>query len=196
LSDVASSLAAAPPAEPRGPSMLDRIASSSCSSTGGTVGASAAAASGTLKKKAVRPGGGLASAAAASSALPRASVVRSAFDRGELHAELPGEFVGWAGDWVSELADDALDVPLPHFAEPSDSHPTARTCLVLTCSVPADSAQFAVNICPLLHGGGDDVWLHFNPRQFERGGSLVVDYKVQTPSPRRRKKKEVLHSSK
>jgi hypothetical protein len=62
--------------------------------------------------------------------------------------------------------------------------------------VPADSAQFAVNICPLLHGGGDDVWLHFNPRQFERGGSLVVDYKVQTPSPRRRKKKEVLHSSK
>ena len=194
-SSAAAAAAAAVPAEPRGPSMLDRIteASKSSSSTGaaggngsisnGVIGASASAAPapGTLKKKKVlRPPG----APGTADAPARAAVARSWFDRGEVHAELPAEFTCWTGEWVGELADDALDVELPHFAEPADGGPASSRCVaVLTCTIPADSAQFAVNVCPVPHGDGDDVWLHFNPRQFERGGSLVVDYKVVVKNP-------------
>ena len=188
----AAGATAAAPTELRGPSMLDRIteasessnsSASSVGSSGGATGTpiSASPAPGALKKKKVlRPPGAPGTAAAPA----RAAVARSGFDRGELHAELPAEFTCWSGEWVGELADDALDIELPHFAEPSDAPASSRCVAVLTCTIPSDSTHFAVNVCPVPHGDGDDVWLHFNPRQFERGGSLVVDYKVVTMKER------------
>lgn len=136
-------------------------------------------------KRKLRAGGLRAPAAGQGTA---ARPPRSMFDKGERHAEpLPAKFVVWAEDpgWVGEFADYALDVRLPSLGlEPGNSggggdDPShlPRDTLVVTASVPPDSPSYAVNLCPAEHGGGEEIWLHFNPRQFERGGSLVVDFK-------------------
>lgn len=104
---------------------------------------------------------------------------RPAFDRAELHAALPAEFDVWAGpDWVGEIADDALEVRLPQLSY--GGGPADRDTLVLFCNVLETCQKFIVNLCPKDHDGGREIILHFNPRRLERGGSLVVDYKVDS----------------
>ena len=123
---------------------------------------------------------------------------RPMFDKGELHANLPPQGQIWSGDWNSELSDDALELQLPNFkfdATPTAAAATAAVAdgaggsggeaggghgdtLVVTCSIPKESDAFALNLCPREHDGGGQIWLHFNPRQRDRGGCVVVDAKI------------------
>jgi hypothetical protein len=51
--------------------------------------------------------------------------------------------------------------------------------LAIKFSAPSDSKRFSFNICPLDHNNFSDVLLHFNPRQFEAGGRLVLNSQDQ-----------------
>ena len=67
-----------------------------------------------------------------------------------------------------------LEVELPDL----DYADTGRNTVVITATVDSSSEKIAVNICPTDHEAKGEIALHFNPRQFERGGRIVINNKV------------------
>jgi len=47
--------------------------------------------------------------------------------------------------------------------------------LAIKFTAPSDSKRFSLKTCPSNHNNFSDVLLHFNPRQFQAGGRLVLN---------------------
>lgn len=116
---------------------------------------------------------------------PKVLPARSLLDKGELHQSPPSELVVWTGgsgvsDWHSATADGALEVRMPNLKfGATAAEGGGRDTLLVTCSIPADSDTYALNLCPRNHNGSEEIWLHFNPRRRDRNGCVVVDCKVE-----------------
>ena len=68
-----------------------------------------------------------------------------------------------------------LEVELPDL----DYADTGRNTIVITATVDSTSEKIAVNICPPNYEAMGEIALHFNPRQFERGGRIVINNKAE-----------------
>lgn len=73
--------------------------------------------------------------------------------------------------------DGALLLELENFNVREASDGKGNNTLALKFSAPTDSKRFSFNIAGPGHDNFNSVLFHFNPRQFERGGQLVVNDK-------------------
>jgi hypothetical protein len=108
----------------------------------------------------------------------RAKVVKSAggiLVSKELNkTSFPASGIKWSTDWDSRVADGPLLIDMDDFA--LDQNQT----LVMRLTVPQDSTTWALSICPNQHEEFMNVLFHFNPRQRERGGTLVQNERVSS----------------
>lgn len=77
-----------------------------------------------------------------------------------------------------EADEKALEVTLPGFLT------EGRDTLVLTATVTASSEKYALNILPLNpddqnRDDPSEILVHFNPRQYDRGGRVVLNNKTE-----------------
>jgi hypothetical protein len=73
--------------------------------------------------------------------------------------------------------DGAFLVDLEGFDEARAHNGQGNNTIAVKFMAPADSKRFSVNIAAPDHNDMDSILLHFNPRQFERGGQLVINGK-------------------
>lgn len=57
------------------------------------------------------------------------------------------------------------------------NRPIVNNTLVIKCSVPADAKRFSFNIAAPTHDNFCNILFHFNPRQYEHGGKVVLNDK-------------------
>eukprot|EP00934_Nitzschia_sp_Nitz4_P007746 Nitzschia sp. Nitz4//scaffold239_size30010//1167//2957//NITZ4_008009-RA/size30010-processed-gene-0.9-mRNA-1//-1//CDS//3329543559//7736//frame0 len=73
--------------------------------------------------------------------------------------------------------DGAFLVELENFDVREASNGKGNNTLAIKFFAPTDSKRFSLNIAGPDHNDFDSILLHFNPRQFERGGQLVINDK-------------------
>ncbi|CAJ1969654.1 unnamed protein product [Cylindrotheca closterium] len=73
----------------------------------------------------------------------------------------------------------AFLVELPEFDITKAQNGTGNNTIVIKFHAPNDSKRFSINIAGPGHDDFNSVLFHFNPRQFERGGQLVVNDKQE-----------------
>jgi len=73
--------------------------------------------------------------------------------------------------------DGALLVELNDFDIGKASDGRGNNTVAIKFSAPGDSKRFSINIGDPNHDDFDSILFHFNPRQFERGGQLVINDK-------------------
>mmetsp|Transcript_18240 Transcript_18240/g.45199 ORF Transcript_18240/g.45199 Transcript_18240/m.45199 type:complete len:518 (-) Transcript_18240:175-1728(-) len=73
----------------------------------------------------------------------------------------------------------AFLVELPDFDITKAQNGTGNNTIVIKFHAPDDSKRFSINIAGPGHDDFNSVLFHFNPRQFERGGQLVVNDKQE-----------------
>jgi hypothetical protein len=73
--------------------------------------------------------------------------------------------------------DGAFLVELDDFDIGKASDGRGNNTVAIKFSAPGDSKRFSINIAGPNHDGFDSILFHFNPRQFERGGQLVINDK-------------------
>lgn len=73
--------------------------------------------------------------------------------------------------------DGAFMVELEDFDEARAHNGQGNNTLAIKFMAPSDSKRFSVNIAAPDHNNFDSVLFHFNPRQYERGGQLVINGK-------------------
>ena len=80
----------------------------------------------------------------------------------------------------TNFMDGCFELDLPNFNADNLSNPNSNNTLAVKFSAPQESARFSVNIATADHNGYDSVLFHFNPRQFQRGGQLVINSKEES----------------
>eukprot|EP01084_Bolivina_argentea_P164384 285781_1 len=97
----------------------------------------------------------------------------------ELNKEsFPAADIVRAQDWDSRACQKSLILPLDNFGFDDEGQ---KQTLVMRITVPKDSTTWAINICPRKHDEFMNVLFHFNPRQREKGGTLIQnDRKAST----------------
>jgi hypothetical protein len=70
-------------------------------------------------------------------------------------------------------------VELKEFDGNQAAHGFGNNTLAIKFMAPADSSRFSFNIAAPNHSDFFDVLFHFNPRQHQRGGQLVVNDKQE-----------------
>lgn len=73
--------------------------------------------------------------------------------------------------------DGAFLVELEDFDMAKAQDGTGNNTVAIRFMAPTDSKRFSINIAQPDHDNFNNVLFHFNPRQFERGGQLVVNNK-------------------
>eukprot|EP00980_Cylindrotheca_fusiformis_P004764 scaffold1019_cov123-Cylindrotheca_fusiformis.AAC.4 len=73
----------------------------------------------------------------------------------------------------------AFLVELEDFDITKAQNGTGNNTIAVKFHAPSDSKRFSINIAGPGHGEFNSVLFHFNPRQFERGGQLVVNDKQE-----------------
>lgn len=73
--------------------------------------------------------------------------------------------------------DGAFTVELENFDVNQAQNATGPNTLAIKFMAPQESKRFSLNIAAPDHSNFDSVLFHFNPRQFERGGQLVLNNK-------------------
>jgi hypothetical protein len=73
--------------------------------------------------------------------------------------------------------DGAFVVTLPNFDVNTTVNGRGNNTVAIKLAAPADSKRFSINLCAPNHDSFNSVLFHFNPRQHERGGQLVVNDK-------------------
>ena len=73
--------------------------------------------------------------------------------------------------------DGAFLVELDNFDIGKASDGRGNNTVAIKFSAPGDSKRFSINIAGPDHDDFDSILFHFNPRQFERGGQLVINDK-------------------
>jgi Galactoside-binding lectin len=73
--------------------------------------------------------------------------------------------------------DGAFLVELDNFDIGKASDGRGNNTVAIKFSAPGDSKRFSINIAGPDHNDFDSILFHFNPRQFERGGQLVINDK-------------------
>lgn len=73
--------------------------------------------------------------------------------------------------------DGALSLELENFDVHQLGKPGYNNTLAIKFMAPSDSKRFSLNLAAPDHDSFQSVLFHFNPRQFERGGQLVVNDK-------------------
>ena len=74
--------------------------------------------------------------------------------------------------------DEALEFELSEF-DISQARAKGNNTLAIKYMAPAESKRFSINIAAPGHRQYDSVLFHFNPRQFEKGGQLVLNSKQE-----------------
>mmetsp|Transcript_5944 Transcript_5944/g.8731 ORF Transcript_5944/g.8731 Transcript_5944/m.8731 type:complete len:526 (-) Transcript_5944:83-1660(-) len=80
-------------------------------------------------------------------------------------------------------SDRCLEIGLPNFdSSKLNNNNVGRTnnTLAIKLNAPSESKRFSFNITSSLHDEYNDVLVHFNPRQREKGGILVINDKKES----------------
>ena len=80
-------------------------------------------------------------------------------------------------DGVFSPNDGAFMAKLENFGVQQATAGRGNNTLAIKFTAPTDSKRFSINIAAPDHNDFDSILFHFNPRQFERGGQLVVNDK-------------------
>ena len=91
-------------------------------------------------------------------------------------------------DAPMDFIDGSLELQLPELdlIEGSDGESSpadaGNNTIAIKFHAPKDSSRFSLNITTLdsARDGYDDVLFHFNPRQFKKGGQLIINDKTKT----------------
>jgi hypothetical protein len=75
--------------------------------------------------------------------------------------------------------DEALVFDLEGFDMAKATSGTGNNTIAIKCNAPQDSKRFSINIANPDNQEFDSVLFHFNPRQFEKGGQLVLNNKQE-----------------
>lgn len=78
---------------------------------------------------------------------------------------------------ASNPNDGAFLVELDNFDIGKASDGRGNNTVAIKFSAPGDSKRFSINIAGPNHDDFDSILFHFNPRQYERGGQLVINDK-------------------
>ena len=89
----------------------------------------------------------------------------------------PDEFKWQPPEGVFSPNDGAFVVPLPDFDVSRAETGQGNNTLAIKFMAPSDAKRFSMNIAAPNHNDFESVLFHFNPRQRERGGQLVVNDK-------------------
>lgn len=81
--------------------------------------------------------------------------------------------------------DGCFELTLPNFNPNSSSSSSSNSSsgnntLAIKFHAPRESSRFSINIASPNHNGYNSILFHFNPRQFQRGGQLVINNKVES----------------
>ena len=100
----------------------------------------------------------------------------------ELYPEVKFESIGRAPFWspptyASHFSEGALELELSDFD--STKLKTGPNTLMVKFSAPIESNRFSLNIAGPNHREYYDILFHFNPRQFQKGGHLIVNDKQE-----------------
>lgn len=84
-------------------------------------------------------------------------------------------------DAPMDFIDGCLELMLPDF-DPSSTSSTGNNTLAIKFQAPYESQRFSINIatCTKNNSRYDDILFHFNPRQFQKGGQLVINDRKET----------------
>mmetsp|Transcript_25265 Transcript_25265/g.41004 ORF Transcript_25265/g.41004 Transcript_25265/m.41004 type:complete len:603 (-) Transcript_25265:168-1976(-) len=85
----------------------------------------------------------------------------------------------------ANFMDGCLELDLPDFdpnnlQQPNNNNNSSNNTLAIKFHAPQESARFSINIATPHHNGYDSILFHFNPRQFQRGGQLVINNKKES----------------
>ncbi len=84
----------------------------------------------------------------------------------------------WAPPQDAETPEHGcLEIKLPDFDGTKAAVGSGNNTIAIKFSAPSDSKRFSLNIAEPNHENYYSVLFHFNPRQFERGGQVVVNDK-------------------
>jgi len=77
--------------------------------------------------------------------------------------------------------DGCFELDLPDF-DPNNlsSNSNTNNTVAIKFHAPQESSRFSINIAAPNHNGYDSILFHFNPRQFQRGGQLVINNKNES----------------
>ncbi|KAK1735782.1 galectin [Skeletonema marinoi] len=77
--------------------------------------------------------------------------------------------------------DGCFELDLPDF-DPNNlsSNSSTNNTVAIKFHAPQESSRFSINIAAPNHNGYDSILFHFNPRQFQRGGQLVINNKNES----------------
>uniref|UniRef100_A0A7S4RBW9 Galectin n=1 Tax=Ditylum brightwellii TaxID=49249 RepID=A0A7S4RBW9_9STRA len=91
-----------------------------------------------------------------------------------------GRIESWAPpEFADGPTDGALELELPDFHAQKASSGSGNNTLAIKFSVPKESRRFSFNIAGPNHGDYNNVLFHFNPRQRQKGGHLVINDKQE-----------------
>lgn len=92
----------------------------------------------------------------------------------------PGDGTRWAPpEGVSTPNDLAFTAELEAFDVSRAQNGQGNNTLAIKFMAPSESKRFSINIAEEDNDDFDSVLFHFNPRQFERGGQLIVNDKQE-----------------
>jgi len=72
-----------------------------------------------------------------------------------------------------------LELKLRGFNSSQAAEGTGNNTVAIKFLAPSDSRRFSINIAASNHSNYDSILFHFNPRQFEKGGQLVINNKQE-----------------
>lgn len=78
---------------------------------------------------------------------------------------------------VANPTEECLELELSDFDSTKLSHGNGKNTIAIKFNAPSDSKRFSINIAEKDNDNYHSVLFHFNPRQFERGGQVVVNDK-------------------
>ncbi|CAB9504387.1 Galactoside-binding lectin [Seminavis robusta] len=92
----------------------------------------------------------------------------------------PPDLVSWAPSKDACSPDDgALTLELEKFNVTQANNGMGNNTILIKCMAPEDSRRFSINIAGPDHDDFHSVLFHFNPRQRQRGGQLVLNNKQE-----------------
>lgn len=83
-----------------------------------------------------------------------------------------------------DFMDGCFELDLPDFdpnnLSSSTNNNNNNNTVAIKFHAPQESSRFSINIASPNHNGYDSILFHFNPRQFQRGGQLVINNKKES----------------
>jgi len=95
----------------------------------------------------------------------------------ETNVVTPGEMAWAPPDDAASPEDGCLELELTDFNGARAASGQGNNTVAIKFTAPAESKRFSINIAEPNHENYYSVLFHFNPRQFERGGQVVINDK-------------------